>query len=67
MGNPRDIVMTGVGVVSPIGIGRGPFWNSLAAGRSGIRLVDLFDSSSLRVRFGGQIPDFDAKQYVRPR
>ncbi len=67
MGNPRDIVMTGVGVVSPIGIGSEPFWESLAAGRSGIRLVDLFDSSSLRVRFGGQIPDFDAKQYVRPR
>lgn len=67
MGNPRDIVMTGVGVVSPIGIGSEPFWESLATGRSGIRLVDLFDSSSLRVRFGGQIPDFDAKQYVRPR
>ena len=29
--------------------------------------MDLFDASSLRVRFGGQIPDFDAKQYVRPR
>ncbi|MFM1902127.1 MAG: hypothetical protein RLZZ440_27 [Planctomycetota bacterium] len=67
MAHPRDILITGVGVVSPIGIGSGPFWTALAAGQSGIRLVDLFDSSSLRVRFGGQIPDFDAKQYVRPR
>jgi 3-oxoacyl-[acyl-carrier-protein] synthase II len=67
MSHPREIVITGVGVVSPIGIGCEPFWQSLVTGRSGIRLVDLFDASSLRVRFGGQIPDFDPKQYVRPR
>jgi 3-oxoacyl-[acyl-carrier-protein] synthase II len=62
-----DVVITGLGVVSPIGIGCEPFWNALAAGRSGIRPIDLFDSSSLSVRFGGQIPDFDPKVYVRPR
>lgn len=67
MSHPREIVITGVGVVSPIGIGCDAFWQSLATGNSGIRLVDLFDASSLRVRFGGQIPDFDPKQYVRPR
>jgi 3-oxoacyl-[acyl-carrier-protein] synthase II len=67
MSRSREIVITGVGVVSPIGIGCDPFWDSLAHGRSGIRLVDLFDASSLQVRFGGQIPDFDAKLYVRPR
>jgi 3-oxoacyl-[acyl-carrier-protein] synthase II len=67
MSHPREIVITGVGVVSPIGIGKDAFWQSLATGQSGIRPVDLFDASSLRVRFGGQIPDFDPKQYVRPR
>lgn len=67
MQKPRDIVITGAGVVSPIGIGCDPFWESLVAGVSGIRPVDLFDASSLKVRFGGQIPDFDPKQYVRPR
>jgi 3-oxoacyl-[acyl-carrier-protein] synthase II len=67
MNSPREIVITGIGVVSPIGIGCASFWESLAAGTSGIRLVDLFDSSSLSVRFGGQIPDFDGKLYVRPR
>ncbi|MFM8291569.1 MAG: beta-ketoacyl-[acyl-carrier-protein] synthase family protein [Planctomycetia bacterium] len=67
MSSPQDIVITGLGVVSPIGIGCGPFWDALAAGTSGIRPVDLFDSSSLRVRFCGQVPDFDAKHYVRPR
>jgi 3-oxoacyl-[acyl-carrier-protein] synthase II len=67
MSHPRDIVITGLGVVSPIGIGTTAFWEALAAGSSGIRPVDLFDASSLKVRFGGQIPDFDPKHYVRPR
>ncbi|NBW87294.1 MAG: beta-ketoacyl-[acyl-carrier-protein] synthase family protein [Planctomycetia bacterium] len=67
MGSPRDIVITGVGVVSPSGIGSEPFWQSLATGTSGIRPIDCFDASSLSVRFGGQIPDFDPRQYVRPR
>ena len=67
MSGSREIVITGVGVVSPIGIGCDRFWESLAAGTSGIRLVDLFDASSLKVRFGGQIPDFDPKVAVRPR
>lgn len=67
MSDSRDIVITGVGIVSPIGIGSEPFWESLATGTSGIRPVDLFDASSLKVKFGGQIPDFDPKLYVRPR
>ena len=62
-----NVVITGLGVVSPIGIGFESFWESLATGTSGIRPIDLFDSSSLSVRFGGQIPDFDPKVYVRPR
>ena len=67
MASPRDIVITGVGVVSPIGIGGDAFWRSLAAGTSGIRPIDLFDSGGLRTPYGGQIPDFDPKVYVRPR
>jgi len=67
MESPRDIVITGVGVVSPIGIGVEPFWAALAAGVSGIRPISLFDASSLKVRFGGQIADFEPKLFVRPR
>ena len=67
MESPRDIVITGVGVVSPIGIGVEPFWAALAAGESGIRPISLFDASSLKVRFGGQIADFEPKLFVRPR
>ena len=67
MNRPRDIVITGVGVVSPIGIGGDDFWSSLAAAASGIRAIDLFDPSGLHTPFGGQIADFDPKLYVRPR
>ena len=67
MDQSRDIVITGAGVVSPIGPGCQDFWRALCAGESGIRPVDLFDASSLKVRFGGQIAEFDPKQYVRPR
>ena len=53
-------MITGLGVVSPIGIGCEPFWNALAAGTSGIRPIDLLRLElGLAVPFGGQIPDFD--------
>ena len=67
MSQARDIVITGIGVVSPIGIGRRPFWEALASGASGIRPLTLFDASGLAVRFGGQIADFDPKLFVKPR
>ena len=67
MQHDTDIVISGLGVVSPIGIGGEAFWHSLLAGDSGIRPMNLFDASALSVRFGGQIPEFDPKLYVRPR
>lgn len=67
MRHETDIVITGLGVVSPIGIGSDAFWASLLGGESGIRPMNLFDASALSVRFGGQIQDFDPKLYVRPR
>jgi 3-oxoacyl-[acyl-carrier-protein] synthase II len=63
----REVVITGLGVVSPIGIGRDAFNTSLRAGRSGIRPITLFDASGVPVRFAGEVTDFDPKQYVRPR
>jgi 3-oxoacyl-[acyl-carrier-protein] synthase II len=67
MASNRDIVVTGMGVVSPIGIGKEPFWTALVEGRSGVRRLPLFDDSTLPVPFGGEVADFDPKQYVRPR
>lgn len=67
MASNRDIVVTGMGVVSPIGIGKEPFWSTLVDGRSGVRQLPLFDDPTLPVPFGGEVADFDPKQYVRPR
>jgi 3-oxoacyl-[acyl-carrier-protein] synthase II len=67
MAPKQPIVITGVGVVSPIGIGNEVFWTSLAEGRSGVRPLDLFPQSDLPVPFGAALADFDPKQYVRPR
>lgn len=64
---PQDAVITGLGIVSPIGIGREAFWASLVAGRSGVAPIASFDASGLPVRIAGEVSDFDPKQYVRPR
>src|SRR5215471_2777611 len=63
----REVVITGLGVVSPTGIGREAYWKSLREGRSGVRSISLFDASGYPVRIGAEVADFDAKLYVRPR
>jgi 3-oxoacyl-[acyl-carrier-protein] synthase II len=63
----RDVVISGIGVTSPLGIGREAYWQSLVAGRSGVRALQGFDRPDFPVRFGGEVVDFDPKQYVTPR
>jgi 3-oxoacyl-[acyl-carrier-protein] synthase II len=60
----RRVVLTGIGVVTPIGLDPASFWQSLCQGRSGIRPIRTFDASGLPVRIAGEIPDFDAKAFV---
>jgi 3-oxoacyl-[acyl-carrier-protein] synthase II len=67
MATAADIVITGVGVVSPLGIGADTVWRGLAAGESGIRPIDCFDARGLRVPYGGQVPGFDPRALIRPR
>jgi 3-oxoacyl-[acyl-carrier-protein] synthase II len=55
---PRRVVFTGLGIISPIGIGREAFWGSLAAGRSGLSRVELFDCSIIPGGVGAEIKDF---------
>jgi len=57
------IVITGIGVLSPIGIGRENFWNALIMGRSGFRKITLFDTSSFKVHIGGEV-DFDPVEFL---
>jgi 3-oxoacyl-[acyl-carrier-protein] synthase II len=55
----KRIVITGIGVISPIGIGKDPFWQSLKTGKSGVKPITLFDVSKYNVKVGGEISDFD--------
>jgi 3-oxoacyl-[acyl-carrier-protein] synthase II len=63
----RRVVITGVGVVSPIGVGVEPFYTSLLEGRSGIRPIQAFDTSALPVHIAGEIPDFKARDFVQDK
>ncbi|MBP87684.1 MAG: 3-oxoacyl-ACP synthase [Planctomycetaceae bacterium] len=67
MSEEPQVVITGVGVVSPIGIGIDPFWASLCEGRSGVGPHSLVQGTPMPVHFGAAVTDFDPKQYVKPR
>lgn len=59
----RRVVITGLGVVTPLGWNLDEFWSNLVHGRSGIRAVTSFDTSDSRCRIGGEILDFDPKPF----
>ncbi len=56
----RRAVVTGLGIVSPVGIGSDASWDALIGGRSGIADITLFDASPFEVRVAGEVKDFDA-------
>ena len=56
------VVITGLGIVSPVGIGREAFWNSLTNGRTGIKPITLFDTSKVECKTAGEITDLDVKE-----
>ena len=60
----KKIVITGIGVLSPIAIGREAFWAGLYQGKTGFRPVTLFDTSPFRVNIAGEITDFDALSFL---
>ena len=62
-----EVVITGVGVTSPIGIGYEAMRDALAGGTSGVRRLAVFNTDEYPIRIGAEIIDFDAKQYVTPR
>ena len=62
----RRAVVTGYGVVSPVGIGADASWDALVAGRSGIDRITLFDTEPFDVDVAGEVKDFDATQYIDP-
>ena len=63
----RRVVVTGIGVLSSIGFGKKDFWEGLSKGRSGISLIEAFDTSDFTTRFAGEIKNFDPAQYIHPK
>ena len=60
----RRVVITGMGVVSPVGIGVPAFWEALLAGKSGIGPITLFDAENFPVKIAGEVKNFDAETAV---
>ena len=58
------VVVTGVGVIAPNGIGIDSFWDSLIHGRSGVRNITHFDASSYSSKVAGEVHDFDPLNYM---
>jgi 3-oxoacyl-[acyl-carrier-protein] synthase II len=60
----RRVVVTGLGVVSPIGVGHEAFWEGLAAGRPGVARISRFDPSGLATQIAAEVRDFDPGAYM---
>ncbi len=63
----RRVVITGMGVVAPNGIGIENFWDSLVHGRSGIRRITHFDASSYPCQIAGEVEEFEPTNYLTPK
>ncbi len=63
----RRIVITGLGIISPVGLTVKESWENIKAGKSGIAPITSFDVSAFSARFGGTIKNFDAKNYIAPK
>lgn len=64
---PRRVVITGMGCVTPLGIGREAYWNGLVAGKSGVRRIEAFDPSSFPVQIAAEVPSFDWESQLNPK
>jgi len=60
------VVITGIGILAPNGIGLEAFWESLLAGRSGIGPITLFDATGFKSQMAGEVKDFNPLDYIEP-
>ena len=60
----KRVVITGIGVISPVGTGLDAFWSSLVGGVSGIKRVERFDPANFTTRIAGEVVDFEPAQYI---
>src|SRR3954466_6924104 len=67
MSMKRRVVVTGIGLVTPLGIGRDETWNALIAGKSGIGPITQFDTKDFATKFAGEVRDFDPTRWIDKR
>lgn len=60
----REVWVTGLGALTPLGIGVAATWDGVIAGRSGVGPITLFDASALPVRFAGEVPGFEVSDHL---
>ncbi|HKP46789.1 MAG TPA: beta-ketoacyl-[acyl-carrier-protein] synthase family protein [Pyrinomonadaceae bacterium] len=65
--HPRRVVITGMGCVTPLGIGRQAYWQGLIKGESGVRRIESFDVTDSPVKIAAQVPDFDWEAQLNPK
>lgn len=63
----RRVVVTGLGVVSSVGIGKDEFWKSIINGRSGISKVTSFDTTGMRCHYAGEVKDFKPEDFIHKK
>ena len=63
----KRVVITGLGAVTPIGIGKDEFWQALLAGKSGVGKITRFDASDYTTQIAGEVKNFDPTQYIEKK
>jgi 3-oxoacyl-[acyl-carrier-protein] synthase II len=63
----RRVVITGLGMLTPLGADVASTWEGIKAGKSGIRNIEHFDTESFATRFAGLVPEFDIADYLSPK
>lgn len=64
--NENRVVITGLGLVTPIGTGVDKFWQAALRGENGVRPLQLFDPTEYRTKTGGEVLDFEPEMYLKP-
>ncbi|MFH1460750.1 MAG: beta-ketoacyl-[acyl-carrier-protein] synthase family protein [Candidatus Omnitrophota bacterium] len=67
MRNNRRVVVTGIGIVSALGIGRDKFWDNIKKGKSGISKITSIDTSAYKCHYGGEVKDFNPEDFIPKR
>ncbi|MDR5658293.1 beta-ketoacyl-ACP synthase II [Serpentinicella sp. ANB-PHB4] len=63
----RRVVVTGLGCITPVGIGKDKFWNSIVNGKSGIDFISKFDVSDYPTKIAGEVNDFNPEDYIEKK